>query len=182
MADMTAAASAICGTHFGETKLVASIAGRPASVSRSIRPTLTSVGTVPFSFCRPSRGPTSTMRTRRGSFIERSIAMLAIDHAGDRQSGFNTPYLGGDLLHGIFDQRDGRDVRRDDDAGMMPERVLRRQRLIPEHVERRTREMSGVEEREQVVVHHQRAARDVDEVRSGRKERKPRVVEEVAGL
>ena len=41
---MTSAASAICGTHLGETNDVASIAGSPASVSMSISATLTSVG------------------------------------------------------------------------------------------------------------------------------------------
>ena len=45
MRAITSAASAICGTHFGETNDVASIAGKPASVSASISATLTSVGT-----------------------------------------------------------------------------------------------------------------------------------------
>ena len=34
MRAITSAASAICGTHFGDTKAVASTAGRPASLSR----------------------------------------------------------------------------------------------------------------------------------------------------
>src|SRR5215213_8876965 len=55
--------SAICGTHFGDTNAVASTAGSPASARRSISSTLTAVGTSPRSFCSPSRGPTSTMRT-----------------------------------------------------------------------------------------------------------------------
>ncbi len=66
---MTWAVSAICGTHFGDTKLVASTAGSPASVRRSMSSTLTSVGTTPGSFCRPSRGPTSTIFTRFGKRI-----------------------------------------------------------------------------------------------------------------
>ena len=57
---MTCALSAICGTHLGDTKLRASITGSPASDSRSISSTLTAVGTASGSFCRPSRGPTST--------------------------------------------------------------------------------------------------------------------------
>jgi hypothetical protein len=36
----------------------------------SISMTLTWVGTIAFSFCNPSRGPTSTRRTRRGRFVE----------------------------------------------------------------------------------------------------------------
>ena len=68
MRAITSAASAICGTHFGDTNDVASIAGTPASASVSISATFTSVGTIAFSFCSPSRGPTSTMRTAFGSF------------------------------------------------------------------------------------------------------------------
>ncbi len=43
MRAITSAASAICGTHFGDTNDAASIAGRPASVRRSMSATLTSV-------------------------------------------------------------------------------------------------------------------------------------------
>src|SRR3954468_14063854 len=64
MRSSTSVWSAICGTHFGETKAVASTAGRPTSARRSMSSSLTAVGTWFGSFCRPSRGPTSTMRTR----------------------------------------------------------------------------------------------------------------------
>ena len=73
MAAITSAASAICGTHFGDTKLVASIAGRPASVNRSMSPTLTAVGTSPGSFCNPSRGPTSTRHMRCGMCMRAKV-------------------------------------------------------------------------------------------------------------
>ena len=63
MRAITSALSAICGTHFGDTNAVASTAGRPASDRRSISSTLIAVGIVCFSFCRPSRGPTSTIFT-----------------------------------------------------------------------------------------------------------------------
>src|SRR5687767_1563072 len=63
MRSSTSVWSAICGTHFGDTNAVASTAGSPASASRSISSSFTAVGTSPGSFCRPSRGPTSTMRT-----------------------------------------------------------------------------------------------------------------------
>ena len=66
---MTSAASAICGTHLGDTKLVASTAGSPASLRRLTSSTLASVGTTPGSFCSPSRGPTSTILTRFGKRI-----------------------------------------------------------------------------------------------------------------
>src|SRR5688572_4340001 len=63
MRSSTSVWSAICGIHFGETNAVASTAGSPASARRSISSTLTAVGTAPRSFCSPSRGPTSTIRT-----------------------------------------------------------------------------------------------------------------------
>jgi hypothetical protein len=61
MRPMTSAPSAICGTHFGETKLVTSMLGKPAAVRRSTSSTFTAAGIICFSFCSPSRGPTSTM-------------------------------------------------------------------------------------------------------------------------
>lgn len=52
-------ASASWGTHLGWTKLVASMVVRPESARRRMNSALTSVGTVAFSFCSPSRAPTS---------------------------------------------------------------------------------------------------------------------------
>src|SRR3954467_453953 len=63
MRSSTSVWSAICGTHFGDTNAVASTAGSPASARRSISSSLTAVASSPGSFCSPSRGPTSTMRT-----------------------------------------------------------------------------------------------------------------------
>src|SRR5258707_9909940 len=60
---------AICGTHLGDTKLPASTAEWPAADSASISATLASTGTGLASFCRPSRGPTSTSRTFFGWFM-----------------------------------------------------------------------------------------------------------------
>jgi hypothetical protein len=60
---ITSAWSAICGTHLGLTKAVASIVRWPQAARRRISSSLTAVGTLCFSFCSPSRGPTSTMRT-----------------------------------------------------------------------------------------------------------------------
>ena len=59
----TSAASASCGIHFGLTKLVASIVRSPVPERRSINSILALAAMIVFSFCRPSRGPTSTMRT-----------------------------------------------------------------------------------------------------------------------
>ena len=60
---MTSVPSAICGTHLGETNDVTSMFFRPASVRRSTSSIFTSAGISCFSFCSPSRGPTSTMLT-----------------------------------------------------------------------------------------------------------------------
>lgn len=63
MREKTVELSAICGTHFGETKEVTSITGRRAADRRLIRSILVLDGTSFDSFCRPSRGPTSTILT-----------------------------------------------------------------------------------------------------------------------
>src|SRR5512145_1962454 len=79
MRSMTSAWSAICGIHLGDTNAVASTAGRPASASRSMSSPFTSVGTWPGSFCRPSRGPTSTILTasRKGDQLHAFEYLLA---------------------------------------------------------------------------------------------------------
>lgn len=55
-----------CGTHFGDTNDVASIADSPVCESKLISFTLFSVEISVFSFCSPSRGPTSTILTCDG--------------------------------------------------------------------------------------------------------------------
>ena len=65
----TSAASASCGTHFGLTKLVASMVLRPVSDSKSMNLILSEAAMTLFSFCRPSRGPTSTIFTDFGSWL-----------------------------------------------------------------------------------------------------------------
>src|SRR5207244_7348565 len=50
----------------GLTKEVASTTGRPASASICINCIFCAVGMRAFSFCKPSRGPTSTIRTEDG--------------------------------------------------------------------------------------------------------------------
>ncbi len=51
----------------------------------------------------------------------------------------------------------GGDMRRDGDVGMGPVGMVRRQRLGPEHVERRMADPPGIERREKAVVVDQRA-------------------------
>ncbi len=60
---MISAWSAICGTHLGDTKDVTSMSRRPVATRRRISSSLVPVATFCFSFCSPSRGPISTMRT-----------------------------------------------------------------------------------------------------------------------
>src|ERR1700730_4402232 len=61
----TSAASAIWGTHFGLTNAETSMTGRFAAPRRLTNSILSAVETETCSFCRPSRGPTSTMVTFR---------------------------------------------------------------------------------------------------------------------
>src|SRR5690606_21201479 len=65
----TSVASASCGIHFGETKLVTSTVSRPVSVSRSMNAILVAAGTTALSFCKPSRGPTSTILILSGNIM-----------------------------------------------------------------------------------------------------------------
>ena len=55
----SSSASASCGTHLGDTKLVISMRRRPALISPSRRRFLPSSEIIAASFCRPSRGLTS---------------------------------------------------------------------------------------------------------------------------
>ena len=55
--------SLTCGTHFGATKEPASMSRTPVCASRLISSSLVERDIVVLSFCRPSLGPTSTIRT-----------------------------------------------------------------------------------------------------------------------
>jgi hypothetical protein len=66
MRSSTSSASASCGMTSARTKLVASRRRTPVRASRSISRTFSSVGTTSGSFWKPSRGPTSRMRTEAG--------------------------------------------------------------------------------------------------------------------
>jgi hypothetical protein len=62
----TSAASAICGSSRAGTKDATSISRTPAAWSASIQRSLSAVGIVALTDCRPSRGPTSLIRTSGG--------------------------------------------------------------------------------------------------------------------
>src|SRR5438132_11005119 len=118
MPAMTCALSAICGTHLGETKLVTSISVRPASCSMCTSWIFTSAGTICFSFCRPSRGPTSTNLTLLGSFMC-SVSSFPVNHAGDGFSALELADRAGDLGDGFVAQRARGGMRRDGDLEML---------------------------------------------------------------
>src|SRR5690606_1860595 len=63
---MTSSAPAIWGTYLGWTKLTASMRPAPAASSRRVSSARTPGSSTVFSFCRPSRGPTSTIWMGRG--------------------------------------------------------------------------------------------------------------------
>ena len=67
-----------CGTHFGETKLVASTTGNPEETSIFINSTFTAVGTMLLSFCNPSLGPTSTIFTNPGILLRNCVVVHSI--------------------------------------------------------------------------------------------------------
>src|SRR4051794_11698125 len=68
-----------------------------------------------------------------------------------------------DLRDGGARLGEGGGVRGDAHAGMLPERIARRQRLRLEHVEVGMREMAGVERADEIRRHDVAAARQVDE-------------------
>src|ERR1700674_1115754 len=97
----TSAASAIWGTHFGLTNAVTSMTGSFAAPRRLTNSILSAVETETCSFCRPSRGPTSTTVTCRPRKDLMSIpgsVQVNEDGVGLHQLTLATPY-GGD--HGL---------------------------------------------------------------------------------
>src|SRR5690349_18926410 len=59
----TSSEPTICGMAFGDTKAPTSTVLRPAATSASMKAIRAATPTGVFSFCRPSRGPISMMRT-----------------------------------------------------------------------------------------------------------------------
>src|SRR5450631_831444 len=62
----------ICGIAFGDTKAPTSTVCSPAPTRAPMKAMRSATLTGVFSFCRPSRGPTSTMRTKSLMLISRS--------------------------------------------------------------------------------------------------------------
>src|SRR3954453_16979362 len=70
MRPSTSAASASCGITSGRTNEVTSSRGSLVAASMSISRTLSPVAMTSGSFWKPSRGPTSRIRTRSGSTLD----------------------------------------------------------------------------------------------------------------
>ncbi len=80
IAASTSAASASCGITSARTKLVTSRRRSPVRASASINSTLRAVGITSGSFWKPSRGPTSRMRTGLG--LERHASKPILGRRG----------------------------------------------------------------------------------------------------
>ena len=83
----------------GETNAVASIVFNPDAASFLMNSILVSVGTICASFCSPSRGLTSTMRTLCGVFIGQFSSLLGI--VGLKVQKFHT--LGDLVAHRVVE-------------------------------------------------------------------------------
>src|ERR1700756_4157445 len=138
MPAITSAPSAICGTHFGETNEADSTLRKPAADKRLINSILIAVGTNSFSFCSPSRGPTSTILTRWGKAMmslpcneparggapsdefggvqtPRSVSTLYIDHTAHRFATHQRRHFPRDLRDALFAQGQRGNMRRNRD-------------------------------------------------------------------
>ena len=81
-AAMISSAPAICGTRLGFTNETTSMRRTPLASRRRTNSTFTSASRTAFSFCRPSRGPTSTISMR--ALIAHSPAAAWRRELGDR--------------------------------------------------------------------------------------------------
>src|SRR5437763_5417340 len=131
MARKTSSASAMRGTALGCTNEVTSIHAKPASESRSTKRTLASVGMAAGSFWSPSRGPTSTMRTRRGRPpLIRLLYVLRLVRRADREQARATGDLFANLNAYVGDHASMRRL----DHMLHLHRFEHHQRLVLDHV------------------------------------------------
>ena len=99
-----------------------------------------------------------------------------------RSACFELPQPRGDLLGRRAVRRGRREVRRDGDLRMGPERVLGRQGLDAEDVERRARQLPIVERRQQIFIDDRAASPDIDHVPAARHLRKRAAIEQILRL
>src|SRR5450830_357563 len=138
---MTSLEVAICGTHLGDTNEAASTLMKPAAVSLLTSSILTSAEMVSFSFCKPSRGPTSTILTFFGKLMLISCAMVAmlscvgpgwcsiaavaLNQSGDWLAALQGKNFLSNLACRFAANGQRRNMRRDADARILPERMRR---------------------------------------------------------
>src|SRR5437879_5823258 len=182
MPAITSAEVAICGTHLGDTKEAASMLAKPACVRRLTSSILTSTGMVSFSFCRPSRGPTSTIFTLFGNVAFISISSVAVHQTGYLFAALQCADLVGNLPDTLVAQGQRRDMRRQRDARLLPERMRRRQRLLAHHVQRGAGDMPILHQRQQIFLDQMGAARDVDQVGAVRQFCQCAPVQQIGGV
>nr|GEU28319.1 conserved hypothetical protein [Tanacetum cinerariifolium] len=121
-------------------------------------------------------------KARAGQAVDQFRLDVAVDDFADRFAAFEFADFLGDLLHALAPQGQGRDVRRDGDARLLPERVLRGQRFVAEHVQRGSGNMACLDQRQQVRLGDVGAARHVDDVGAGRQLAHIGAVDQVAGV
>ena len=85
--------SDIWGTHFGDTKAVASTVFKPLSTSLRTSSSFCAVSTRLGSFCSPSLGPTSTMRTSLGRLAHAPESAALAKLLADPRAGSASPCL-----------------------------------------------------------------------------------------
>src|ERR1035437_2436461 len=93
-----------------------------------------------------------------------SVAAHRIHDTGNWPAALHRLDLASNLCNGFIPQGARCGMRSHRDLGMLPERMLRRQRLSAKDIERGTRELPTVNQRQQVIVHQMGAARHVDDV------------------
>jgi hypothetical protein len=123
---------------------------QPAACRRWTSSILCAAATGWASFCRPSRGPTSTSE---------GFSIRGGPPPGNGLAAFQCPDLAGDLFQAVARQRLRRGVGRDLMRGMLPERVARRQRLGIEHVQRGAGQVAAVQQASRSCSTSMRAAR-----------------------
>src|SRR5450830_655244 len=93
-----------------------------------------------FSFCKPSRGPTSTILTCCGNDI--LISPRCIDDAANWQTLFEGLHFFCNLRDAFFKQTHGRHVWRDLYARLLPERMFGWQRFLLKYIQCRASDVT----------------------------------------
>src|SRR4051795_5548036 len=117
----------------------------------------------PFSLVEPSALPSPTRGEGAitATFPRASVSQCDVDFLQQPSAALKAADVRNDFSDQLSDRRAPRDVRHYCNFGMRPEWALRRQRLGPQRVKRRVRQLPRIERGDQVAVHHMPAAPDV---------------------